>query len=100
MVKSIALFTTPPDPAAFDSHFFAVHLPLVRRIPGLRSVEVLRLSGLPGFDARYYLMAELTYDSIDALDSANATPEGQAAAIDLFAFAKNLVVLFTGEGVS
>ncbi|MER6274461.1 EthD family reductase [Streptomyces sp900105755] len=32
--RFIALYETPADPAAFDRHYHAVHIPLVRRLPG------------------------------------------------------------------
>ncbi len=31
MVKLVALYTQPPDPATFDRHYRETHLPLVRK---------------------------------------------------------------------
>jgi uncharacterized protein (TIGR02118 family) len=42
-------------------------------------------------------MAEMYYDSMDAMNGSNASPEGKAAAKDLMSFAANIVTLFFGE---
>lgn len=97
MVKLVALYRKPADPSAFDKHYFEVHLPLVRKTPGLRKAEITRVTGAPFADAKYYLMAELYYDSVDALNVANASPEGKAAGRDLMSFAADVVTLFFGE---
>lgn len=97
MIKMVALYRTPADAELFDRHYFDLHLPLVRAIPGLRKLEVIRVTGAPMGDARFHLMAEMSYDSIDAMNAANATPEGRAAARDLMGFASDVVTLFYGE---
>jgi uncharacterized protein (TIGR02118 family) len=97
MVKLIALYKTPPDVEGFEKHYYEIHLPLIRKTPGLRKLEVTRITGAPLGEAKYYLMAEMYYDSIDAMNAANASPEGKAAARDLMSFAANVVTLFFGE---
>ncbi|WP_225099124.1 EthD family reductase [Streptomyces sp. CoH27] len=34
--RFLALYETPADPEAFDQHYWEVHIPLGRRLPGLR----------------------------------------------------------------
>src|SRR5689334_21031 len=97
MVKLIALYRTPDDTAAFDKHYFDVHLPLVRKTPGLRKLEVLRVTGAPIGESKYHLLAELSYDSLEAMNAANASPEGKAVARDVMSFAAGVVTLFYGE---
>ena len=36
MAKVFALYKTPADPAAFDRYYRDVHLPIAKKIPGLR----------------------------------------------------------------
>lgn len=97
MVKLVALYRKPPDVESFDQHYANVHLPLVRKTPGLRKVELTRISGAPIGGTEYHLMAELYYDSVDSMNSANASPEGRAAGKDLMSFAAGIVTLFFGE---
>ncbi len=97
MIKLVALYRTPPDVAEFDRHYDTVHTPLVRKYPGLRRFEVTRITGAPLGEARFYLMAEMYFDSRDAMDSALASAEGKAVARDLMGFAGNLVTVFFGE---
>ncbi len=40
MAKLIALYKKPADSAAFDAHYFATHIPLAKKVPGLRRYEV------------------------------------------------------------
>lgn len=97
MLKLIALYRKPDDIASFDDHYFNIHIPLVRKIPGLRKVEITRITGAPLGEAAYHLMAEMYFDSFDALNAANASPEGKATSRDLMNFAAKYVTLFFGE---
>ncbi|TLY29067.1 MAG: EthD family reductase [Ignavibacteria bacterium] len=97
MVKLIALYRKPPDIEAFDSHYHGVHLPLVRKTPGLRKLEITKITGAPIGESRYHVMAEMYYDSLDAMNAANASPEGRAAAKDLMSSAAEFVTLFFGD---
>src|SRR5258705_544312 len=47
MVKMIALYAPPPDRNAFDDHYQRVHLPLLRKTPGLQRVEITNITGTP-----------------------------------------------------
>ena len=40
MGRMVVIYNTPRDPAAFDAHYFAVHVPLAKKLPGLRRYEV------------------------------------------------------------
>jgi uncharacterized protein (TIGR02118 family) len=37
MAKLIVLHKTPKDAGAFDKHYSAVHVPLAKKIPGLKN---------------------------------------------------------------
>jgi uncharacterized protein (TIGR02118 family) len=88
MVKLMVLYGAPADPAAFEEHYANTHGPLVDKIPGLRLFEAGRVVGTPdGGDPPYYRVAELSFDSAEALQSAMSSPEGQATAGDLGNFA-------------
>ncbi len=97
MVKLIALYEKPKDVGSFDHHYFNVHLPLIKKAPGIKKVEVTKINGAPLGNAKFHLMAEMYYDSLDAMNVSNASPEGRAAAKDLMSFAADVVTLFYGE---
>lgn len=97
MVKLIALYKHPADTEAFDTHYHEVHTPLVRKMPGLRKLELASITGAPIGEPKHYLMAEMYFDDQDALQSALASPEGKATARDLMSFASDLVTLFYAE---
>ena len=94
MVKLVAFYRKPADPAVFDQHYRATHMPLIHRMPGLRRVEVAKITGaVGGGEAPYYLMAEMYFDDPDALRAALRSAEGRAAGDDLQQFAAGLVTM-------
>ncbi|MDQ0338970.1 uncharacterized protein (TIGR02118 family) [Caldalkalibacillus uzonensis] len=97
MVKLIALYKKPENPQAFDEHYGNVHAPLARKMPGLKKLEVTKIYGAPMGESPYYLLAEMYFESKEALNAAMASAEGKAAAKDLMGFAGNLVTMMLGE---
>ncbi|MCW2915794.1 MAG: ethyl tert-butyl ether degradation protein EthD [Actinomycetia bacterium] len=81
-VRFLALYETPTDPEAFDRHYRRVHIPLGRRLQGLRRYAVCRDVAAVRGGAPYYLVAELEWDTMDELRAAFASPEGRATAAD------------------
>jgi uncharacterized protein (TIGR02118 family) len=83
MVRFIALYDQPEHAEAFDRHYRDVHIPLAKKLPGLRRYTISR-NARPsrGADA-YYLVAELDWDDMDALERDFRSPEGQATADDV-----------------
>ena len=98
MAKLYAIYQQPQDPVAFDAYYFGTHVPLAKKIPGLRSYEVTRgdVLGMAGKHA-VYLVATLEFDSVPAIAAAMASPEGQATAADLGNFATAGVDVMFGE---
>jgi uncharacterized protein (TIGR02118 family) len=96
MYKLIALYQTPPDPAAFDKHYAEVHAPLARKIPGLRKLVVNRAIPAPwGGATPYYLIAELHFPDEATFRTGMASPENRATGKDLRQFAADIVTLVT-----
>jgi uncharacterized protein (TIGR02118 family) len=89
VAKLIALYKKPADTAAFDAHYFATHVPLAKKVPGLRRYEVSTglIASAQG-DSPYHLAAVLSFDSADAVQRGLGTPEGQTALGDLANFAQ------------
>jgi uncharacterized protein (TIGR02118 family) len=86
-VRLIALYATPEDPAAFDTHYRGVHAPIVNRYPGLRDLRLTRADGVAGRPPAFYLMAEMAFDSRADLDAALASEAGVESGRDLRNFA-------------
>ena len=97
MVKLIAMYKTPQDPRAFDSHYAEIHTPLVRKIPGLRKLEVAKITGAPIGEPQHYLIAEMYFDDQDSMQKSLSSPEGKATARDLASFAGSIVTMFYAE---
>jgi uncharacterized protein (TIGR02118 family) len=91
MVKLVALYRKPADAAAFEQGYFQTHIPLVKKIPKLRRVEISRVTGAPRGEPEYYLIAEMYFDDKAAMDAAMASPENAEAGKNLMGFAKGLV---------
>ena len=98
MAKVMAMYGQPADPAAFDRYYHSTHVPLARTVPGLRHYEVTTgLVMTPTGASPWYLVATLTFDSMDAVQAALASPEGQATAADLGNFATGGVDLLLAD---
>ena len=80
------MYNKPADPEAFDRHYREVHIPLAKKLPGLRRYTVSR-GVSAGRGEGCYLIAELEWDDMAALQRAFASPEGKAASEDVPAFA-------------
>ncbi|PWR17538.1 EthD family reductase [Zavarzinia aquatilis] len=82
MHKMQVLCPAPADPAAFLSYYEAHHLPLARRLPGLRAERHVRPSMLsPG--AAVFLIWEGVFDDRQAMFAALKSDIGQAVAQDV-----------------
>ena len=88
MADLVVIYKTPTDPAAFNKYYAETHIPLAKKLPGLRKYQVSRgdVAG-PAGPTGVHLVATLTFDSVAAIQDAFASPEGQAAAGDLPNFA-------------
>lgn len=90
MMRLVALYAEPPDRQAFLDHYFGVHLPLVRAIPGLLSVKAALGQPMLGGPPAYFLVAELAFADAAAFELAMASPENRQAGRDLKTFAGGL----------
>jgi len=84
----------PTDPAAFDAHYTNTHAPLAEKIPGMSSFTYRHTASLDGTQPPYYLIAELSWPSQEAMGAAMSSPESQAASADVPNFATGGVTMF------
>lgn len=83
MARMVVIYPTPKDIEAFDRHYFDIHIPLARKIPGLRKYEinagpVVVPVGIPGI----HRIGTVQFDDLAALEAGFLSPEGRAAAAD------------------
>ena len=97
MKKMIILYKPPADFDAFAAYYRDVHMPLVREIPGLASVEVTRINKTVMGEQSYALIAELSFDSEENFRAAMKSPENAATGADLANFAEGLATVMFGE---
>ena len=88
MAQIIVMYPHPADAAEFDRYYADVHTPLALKIPGLKGLTVSKGDvSTPAGASDYHRVAVLSYESMDALAAASASPEGQATVADLANFA-------------
>ncbi|MDR3494142.1 MAG: EthD family reductase [Ancalomicrobiaceae bacterium] len=83
MAQMVVIYRKPQDVAAFDRHYFDIHVPLAKKIPGLRKYEVSNGRIVtPVGPADVHRIGTLYFDDLAAIERAFASPEGQAAGAD------------------
>jgi uncharacterized protein (TIGR02118 family) len=88
MAEVVVLYKTPKDPAAFDKYYAETHIPLAKKMPGLRKYQVSRGPvATPAGPSGIYLVATLSFDSMSAVQNAFGSAEGKATAADVPKFA-------------
>ena len=75
-----------------------MHVPIAKKVPGLRGYEVTRGEiGMLGGRSPYHLIAVLTFDSMAAVQAALTSPQGQATAADIGNFATGGVDIYFAD---
>jgi uncharacterized protein (TIGR02118 family) len=98
MVNLTILYKNPSDPAKFDAHYFATHMPLAAKLPGLVRAGSIKIGGgLDGSDAPYYAQTDLVFESREAMLATFGSPEGQALTADMANFENEGMVMYLGE---
>lgn len=97
MVKLVALYKKPVNVDAFEKHYKEVHAPLVRKMPGLKGLEVACTTGSPGGQPAFHMIAEMYFDDNAAMMAALGSNEGKAAAKDVMRFAGDLIHMMFAE---
>src|SRR4051794_21893996 len=83
MVRFLVLYNEPVDIEAFERHYREVHIPLAKKLPGLRRYSRSRNSVPVRGGDPYYLVAELEWDSMEDIKKAFQSEEGRATAEDM-----------------
>src|SRR5258708_35917612 len=88
MARMVVVYRAPEDVQAFSRHYFETHVPLVKKLPGLRKYDVSYgpITG-PADPSDAWMVATLQFDDMATLRSALASEEGQACGADRRKFA-------------
>jgi uncharacterized protein (TIGR02118 family) len=88
MARMVVIYRTPKNVEAFNRHYFEIHVPLAKKIPGLRKYEISNGPvATPGRSSDIHLIGTLHFDDLAAIEKAFASAEGQAAGADRRLFA-------------
>jgi len=88
MARMLVIYRTPKNIEAFDRHYFKIHVPLTKKIPGLRKYEASDGHiATPVGTANIHRVGTLHFDDLAAIEKAFASAEGQAAKADRRFFA-------------
>jgi uncharacterized protein (TIGR02118 family) len=88
MAHVVVMYKTPKDTAAFDKYYSETHIPIAKKLPGLRKYQVSRGPvATPAGPSAFHLIATLYFDSMAAIQAAFGSAEGKAAAADVQKFA-------------
>src|ERR1700730_17074094 len=74
MAELVVMYKTPKDAAAFDKHYAEKHVPLAKKIPGLRKYTVSQGPvATPAGPSAFHLIATLTFDNLAAIQAGVAS---------------------------
>lgn len=83
MAKMTVIYKTPKDKKSFEEHYFNVHIPLAKQLPGLKKYEISDGSIIsPTGHAETYLVANLYFVSMEDIKTAFASEIGHRCALD------------------
>ena len=88
MVRLTVMYGQPTDPRAFDEYYAGTHLPIARKMRGWSRWTIEKVVAIPEQPLPpYYLIVGLYADSAEEVWRILATPESQAASVDVANFA-------------
>lgn len=82
MVIMTVIYQTPQDIQFFEQHYYDVHIPLAKKLPGLLRYEVNKNMITSLTQHEVYRIANLYFESQDAIRAAFASEIGQQCAAD------------------
>ncbi len=91
--RLVVSYGAPDDTAAFDAYYRDTHTPLALKQPGLLRLTFGQPQSLDPAQQAPYLVAELDFESEEAMGESLGSPEGRAAGKDLGNFATGGVTL-------
>lgn len=97
VAKLIVLYSDIKDPKKFDEYYSNVHIPLAKKILGVRKIIVSRVKGVAVGKANYYQVVEVYFDDMESLKRATESREAKEATKDGLMLDPNITILVTEE---
>ena len=95
--RLVVNYGQPEDPGAFDDYYRDTHAPLAVEMPGLIKYTVGHVQSLDPSAPGPYLVAELDWESEEAMGKAFGSNEGKAATADVPNFATGGATMYHYE---
>lgn len=90
MAKMTVIYRNPKDRAFFERHYFEVHIPLAKQLPGLQKYEISKGPIVsPTGHSETHLVANLYFNSMEDIKKAFASEVGRQCALDRKILAPN-----------
>lgn len=90
MAKMTVIYNTPKDIEFFEKHYFEVHVPLAKQLPGLIKYEINEGSIISTTGhSEPYRIANLYFDSLESMMDSFRSEIGQKCAADRKILAEN-----------
>lgn len=84
MHQILVLYNPPKDPQHFRGYYVKTHLPLCKKLPGLKAIHYSFEPGaLLGAKSPYFCVCELNFADASAMGAAMESPQGKAVVDDL-----------------
>ncbi len=88
MIRLTVLYGHPDDPQEFDRYYRDVHIPIAKKMQGLKGWTIGKCqSATAGEPAAYYMIVGLYADSRSDMEAILETAEGRATIADVANFA-------------
>ena len=89
MAKMTVIYQTPKDVEFFEKHYFEVHIPLAKQLPGLLKYEINEGPIVSTTGHSSFRIANLYFESMEAMKNAFASEIGRQCAADRKILAPN-----------
>jgi uncharacterized protein (TIGR02118 family) len=101
MFRLTVLYGHPADPEAFDRYYHAVHIPLAKKMKGIKGWTIGKGQPVSSVEKpAYYMIVGLYTDTRAEMEAILQSPEGKAAVADVPKFATGgCTFLFNDEEV-
>ncbi len=98
MHRLTVLYGHPEDPVEFDRYYREVHIPIARKMKGLKGWTIGKCQPAePGTQVPYYMIVGLYAETSEEMQAILASPEGQATINDVPNFATGGVTLMYND---
>ncbi len=88
MVRLTVLYGHPADPAEFDRYYREVHIPLAKKMQGLKGWTIGKCQAAEvGEKPPYYMIVGLYAENREAMEAILESPAGRATVADVANFA-------------